>query len=1156
MTGNVQANRASSTLVRRHLHVSKTARERFGIDSQLFSLHGDLVVADYAAAERLAAELNRIRGAARYPALGVKAGELFAAGVWHEICHLVFKAYRDQVNPQVRSRAIEQLRAELGEDGVKKVLLAFAENFPAQSVQRGELSPEAYLEGSTQGEPHREIVLEELLLLWLENQNPALERMLELFDDSELKQTTHYPELIRSLEPFMAGEPGFGPNAASLLDLLAEPISHSPTSLEGQLDYMRSHWAPFLGARFERLLAKVLRAIDVIKEERERGPGGPPETFVLDADTLGVDRGPVEYERFSPDASWMPRVVMIAKSTYVWLDQLSRRYRRDISRLDQIPDEELDALAASGFTALWLIGLWERSEASRRIKHLRGQPDAVASAYALYDYTIAGDLGGEEAYKDLRDRAYQRSIRLASDMVPNHVGIDGRWVVERPDWFVQLDHSPYQGYTFTGPDLSDDERVGLYLEDHYYDGTDAAVVFKRVDRSSGEERHIYHGNDGTSMPWNDTAQLDYLKGEVREAVVQTILAVARRFPIIRFDAAMTLAKRHIQRLWYPPPGAGGAIPSRSHYGAMTPEAFEAALPEEFWREVVDRVAAEVPDTLLLAEAFWMMEGYFVRTLGMHRVYNSAFMNMLKREENDKYRMSLKNILEFEPEILKRFVNFMNNPDEETAVHQFGKDDKYFGVCALMATMPGLPMFGHGQIEGFQEKYGMEYRRPKLEEAPDTDLVARHRREIFPLLHRRAQFAEAENFHLFDLVAPEGHVNEDVFAYANRVDGHASLVVFNNKFDHARGRIRLASRSKLSEGVTLAEALGLKSGADDFAVFHNQISGLEHLYRSRDLFEHGLHIELDAFKYQVFVDIREIQDDMYGSVSTLHDELGGSGVASVSEAAEQLRLRPLHQALAEILREESGDVAAERLVDTLERAREHGFSGDAKGVAAQFRARVDALGALVPEQLGDKPTRSRLKPYLQLAERDRLVLSCLLLQESLGGDDTVALRLERFWRELLEGERDGLLLSLAVRYRPTFDQDSGRQAAATLLDRLAGDGDARLYLGVHRHDDVEWFNREAYRELVATLVRFHLVHVLAAERPGARAKARVKELAAAEAVLNDAEQQSQYRIDLLRAPAAAGASRAEPQKRQAETKDKRSKASAKTPRRRKSRAGKK
>ena len=90
------------------------------------------------------------------------------------------------------------------------------------------------------------------------------------------------------------------------------------------------------------------------------------------------------------------------------------------------------------------------------------------------------------------------------------------------------------------------------------------------------------------------------------------------------------------------------------------------MPEEFWREVVDRVSTELPDTLLLAEAFWLMEGYFVRTLGMHRVYNSAFMNMLRDQENDKYRRLLKETLEFDPQILQRYVNFMSNPDEQTA----------------------------------------------------------------------------------------------------------------------------------------------------------------------------------------------------------------------------------------------------------------------------------------------------------------------------------------------------------------------------------------------------------------------------------------------------------------------------------------------------------
>ena len=110
-----------------------------------------------------------------------------------------------------------------------------------------------------------------------------------------------------------------------------------------------------------------------------------------------------------------------------------------------------------------------------------------------------------------------------------------------------------------------------------------------------------------------------------------------------------------------------------------------------------------------------MEGYFVRTLGMHRVYNSAFMNMMRDEENAKYRSVIKNTLEFDPDIMKRYVNFMSNPDERTAIDQFGKGDKCFGVAALMSTLPGLPMFGHGQVEGFTEKYGMEYQRPRYDE---------------------------------------------------------------------------------------------------------------------------------------------------------------------------------------------------------------------------------------------------------------------------------------------------------------------------------------------------------------------------------------------------------------------------------------------------------
>jgi hypothetical protein len=409
------------------------------------------------------------------------------------------------------------------------------------------------------------------------------------------------------------------------------------------------------------------------------------------------------------------------------------------------------------------------------------------------------------------------------------------------------------------------------------------------------------------MPWNDTAQLNYLNPEVREAVIQTILHVARQFPIIRFDAAMTLAKKHYQRLWFPEPGSGGAIPSRAEHG-MSRHDFDAAMPVEFWREVVDRIATEAPDTLLLAEAFWLMEGYFVRTLGMHRVYNSAFMNMLRDEDNAKYRTVMKNTLEFDPEILKRYVNFMNNPDERTALDQFGKGDKYIGVCTLMATLPGLPMFGHGQIEAYSERYGMEYRRAYRDETPDHELIARHEREVFPLLHRRHLFAEVDQFLLYDFFAEDGHVNEDVFVYSNRRGSERALVVYHNRFAETQGWIRTSvGYADKSEGRrvrqrALGEGLDLPRDGNAILRFRDQASGREYLRYASELWDRGLHVGLRAYECRVYLDGSVVRSDGR-PWAELAAELGGGGSSSLDEALLGIELRPLHQAFRAVVNAE-------------------------------------------------------------------------------------------------------------------------------------------------------------------------------------------------------------------------------------------------------------
>jgi glycosidase len=1011
-------------------HVSRAARERYGFDDALFRLSGNVVFRDFAASRRFAQQMNERRDVAADPGRVARAGDVNAMGLIDEVLHHVVELYRRERNPQAMAAALAALENQLGRQDLDATLHAFVDHFPTPEVYRGETSADAYLAAATDGVPNRQVVLEEMLLLWLANMNPAFAPYGELFDDSPLDKGSSYTAAIRGLDEFFKAQPGFGPDDDDLITLLRRPALEAPADLTAQLAWMRDKWG-FASVAFGDRLSIGL---DVLSEEeratwmRFHATQGGAVAEEADASALhGFTDLESDTERFSPDLDWMPRLVLIAKSTYVWLDQLAREFGRPIWRLDQIPDEELDRLARAGISGLWLIGLWERSHASQVIKQMRGNPEAVASAYSLMDYRIAEDLGGEEAYRNLRDRALARGIRLASDMVPNHMGIDSRWVVEHPDWLMSRPDAPYPAYSYTGANLSSDERVGIYLEDHYFDNTDAAVTFKRVDRWSGEERYVYHGNDGTSMPWNDTAQLDYLKPDLREAVIQTILHVARLFPVIRFDAAMTLAKKHIARLWYPEPGSGGAIPSRAEY-SMSRRDFERAMPTEFWREVVDRVAAEAPDTLLLAEAFWLMEGYFVRTLGMHRVYNSAFMNMLRDEKNGEYRLVMKNTLDFDPQILRRYVNFMNNPDERTAVDQFGKGDKYFGVATLMVTLPGLPMLGHGQIEGYGERYGMEYRRPKLDEQPDPDLVTRHEREIFPLLHRRELFAGVTDFLLYDFQAADGTVNEDVYAYSNRHEGERSLVVYNNRFAEARGWLRTSVGGARR---SLADGLGVVDDAGRYLLMRDQRTGREYVRSQHELAEQGLYLELDAYRCHVFLELRDVHD-ADGRYGRLAAQLAGQGVPSLDDALRDMELSPLHAALRK------------------------GQTDDAVREAAVL------LGVAATPSVATPTGALKTQPGVPVAAQaiERLVSGHR--PDLANGRWIDAWRVERVWPD---ADLIALGLELAVTTR------AGRNGAPSA--ELLRNDRFRRAIGVNVHEGAAWFNKERFE---------HAIDVLGLPRP--------------------------------------------------------------------------
>jgi hypothetical protein len=551
----------------------------------------------------------------------------------------------------------------------------------------------------------------------------------------------------------------------------------------------------------------------------------------------------------------------------------------------------------------------------------------------------------------------------------------------------------------------------------------------------------------------------------------------------------------------------------------------------------------------------------VRTLGMHRVYNSAFMNMMRDEENAKYRSVIKNTIEFDPDILKRYVNFMSNPDERTAIDQFGNGDKCFGVATMMATLPGLPMFGHGQIEGFTEKYGMEFRKARYQEDPDRGLVARHDREIAPLLHQRWLFAESENFLLYDFYRPDGSVDEDVFAYSNRRGDHRALIIYHNRFATTYGTIhQSAAYADKAAGhlrqQSLGGAFGLPNDGNLFLAFRDVNTGLQHLERASKMVFNGFSIELHAYNCHVFLDWRELRPDEQHRWDELCDFLNGRGVPSLEEALLAREVAPLHEILVALLQTEldalsqplpvCGEEATESTAaaQVLQRIEAHSLRFAGEGLAIYGRktgvpVKIDekvlwlgicryvhalaALPALEEEFSTAWSTQARLvlpssAPQLSPNEIWGPALAFCVLQgvaESMGSKDTAVSALALFDRLRL---REPLARAFSVGGDITEDgwRAAARVRVAFLCQSLATtpafagfprglweDDNARWLLKVHEATGEWYFNKELHQQIMWWTQLPDLLQLAGKKSRTARSIKAIEE--AVEAALEEAEE---------------------------------------------------
>src|SRR5689334_11165398 len=136
-------------------------------------------------------------------------------------------------------------------------------------------------------------------------------------------------------------------------------------------------------------------------------------------------------------------------NTRVWLTELSQTLGRPAT-LDNIPDDELDHLAAMGFEWVWFLSVWQTGLAGQHISRVNPEfrrefqetlpnlceEDIAGSGFAITGYSAHKQLGGDEALIRLRDRLHKRGLRLMLDFVPNHTGLDHPWVEVHPEYYL------------------------------------------------------------------------------------------------------------------------------------------------------------------------------------------------------------------------------------------------------------------------------------------------------------------------------------------------------------------------------------------------------------------------------------------------------------------------------------------------------------------------------------------------------------------------------------------------------------------------------------------------------------------------------------------------------------------------------------------------
>lgn len=445
-------------------------------------------------------------------------------------------------------------------------------------------------------------------------------------------------------------------------------------------------------------------------------------------------------------ANWPAHPLIYEINTWVWLRRLSSKHQRRIT-LANVPAAELAELAAWGFDAVWLMGVWHRGRATRRSalnylhEYRQALPDVTeadvpGSAYAIRDYQVERELGGRDGLAVFREELRRLGIKLILDFVPNHVATDHRWTCEHPEYFVR----------------GTDEDLKRRTSDYF--GADAA---------DGNGAVIARGRDPYFPAWIDTAQLDAFHPGLRGAAIDTLVDIGDQCDGVRCDMAMLMLNNVFAATWN---RDADRLPAR-----------------DYWAEVIPAVRAAHPQMLFMAEVYWDLE-HELLWQGFDYTYDKRLYDRLANGEIDAIKSHLKADLAF----LRANIRFIENHDERRAMEVFG-EDRQRPAAALICTLPGAALLHQGQLSGRRIKLPVQINRGA--EEVSHPLLARFYRRL--LKEIRSEIYRAGHWQLCaaQAVHKHDHSYANLIAYSWQHDETTRLVIINLSSEWSRARLHLS-----------------------------------------------------------------------------------------------------------------------------------------------------------------------------------------------------------------------------------------------------------------------------------------------------------------------------------------------------------------------------